>query len=404
MPENPSNSSRLPGVIYVGRTEGEQITVLGKVGQVENPEFLEGRVVSYRVADRVFHFVLEGAFAVELPPSVSIAKVESWVHSCLKGEGLLKIGENFEAPEGSMTFLARMVQTALGRLGHPFRALDIDALQARARTLNSETWKKLRKKKGRKGDEQNVYHQWLTRQCRGDEGVQAMARPRDYVRQTMALGYLLRDLAAGSDVECIQVPLIRSGVLKIYPTNLPSALFEAKAEADLNLASTTSYSACPSSLDQIPVEPFAMRILVGQTLEMLEVPSAFLPPTKTRPEEVRISPDHLAALGLLGGFYDEGCFYEGLGVRAPLPLDLYEIVRGCPNLLPGIRFWQGVRHCREQGFRIQDFELPVSTLPLWDRAFDAADELERLGRPVPASVRAWVSHAWSPTAANSPMI
>ncbi len=48
----------LPGVIYVGRTEGEMTTILGKVGQVEDPTFLECRVVSYRVADRVFHFVL----------------------------------------------------------------------------------------------------------------------------------------------------------------------------------------------------------------------------------------------------------------------------------------------------------------------------------------------------------
>ena len=142
---------------------------------------------------------------------------------------------------------------------------------------------------------------------------------------------------------------IRSGVLTIYPTNLPSAQLEAKAEADLHLASTTSYSVCPSSLDQIPVEPLAMKILVGQTLEMLEVPNAFLPPTKARPEEMSISPDHLAALGLLGGFYDEGCMYEGLGVRACLPLELYEIVRVRPHLLPGIRFWEGIRHCRMLG-------------------------------------------------------
>ena len=64
-------------------------------------------------------------------------------------------------------------------------------------------------------------------------------------------------------------------------------------------------------------------------------------------------------------------------------------------------FWQGVQHAREQGFRIQDFELPTSTLPLWERAFEAAEELDRLGRPVPEAVRRWVSHVWLPTAVSN---
>lgn len=84
-----------------------------------------------------------------------------------------------------------------------------------------------------------------------------------------------------------------------------------------------------------------------------------------------------------------------------LPLEFFEVIRGRPHLLPGIRFWQGVQHAREQGFRIQDFELPTSTLPLWERAFEAAEELAGLGRPVPDSVRRWVSHVWLPTAVSS---
>ena len=46
---NPNDDQ--PGVIYVGRTEGDQTLFLGKVGMVSSPEFLEGRVWSYRVAD-----------------------------------------------------------------------------------------------------------------------------------------------------------------------------------------------------------------------------------------------------------------------------------------------------------------------------------------------------------------
>ena len=151
----------------------------------------------------------------------------------------------------------------------------------------------------------------------------------------------------------------------------------------------------------IPEQPMAMRMLLGQNLERLEIAGAFVVTGKASITTAQISPDHLAALGHLGGAYDEHCLYEGLGVRARLPLELYEIVRGRPHLLPGIRFWQGVQHAREQGFRIQDFELPTSTLPLWERAFDAAAELDRLGRPVPETVLRWVSRVWLPTAVSN---
>ena len=391
--QNPNPT--LPGVIYVGRTEGELATVLGKVGRVENPEYLGQRAVSYRVADRIFHFVLEAAFAIELPANVSIDDVETMVHLHLQGMGLAKFGENFPAPDGSMTLLARLVEQALVRLGYRFTALDIAALQARAQELNSRTWQKLRK--GKQGRSVCPYNAWLEKQCQTPQGMVALARPRNHVRNVLALGYLLRDLAVGTDLEFIQVPLYRGGNLKIYPTCLEAALFEAQAEVDLNLASTTSFSACPTSLEQIPVEPYAMTLLLGSNLEQMEFQNSFLPPVKDRPEEVRLSPEHLAALGLLGGKYDEYCLYEGLGVRAPLPLDLYPTILQYPEDLPGIRFWLGLKHCSEQGLRIQDFTLPLCVGSMWERVAKAAGVLAMAGRPVPKKVQEWVAHRWIPS-------
>lgn len=402
LPEATSATSTQPGVIYVGRTEGEQVMVLGKVGMVESPDALENRVLSYRVADRIFSFVLEAAYAVDLSETATIEKVEGYIHSVLQGEGLFRIRENFQAPDCNMTFLARRVEAALRQLGLAYRNLDVDLLKTRARELNTSTWEKLRKRlrKGMK-NAPDIYQDWLYEHCRVDLSVHALARPRDYVRQVIATGYLLRDLAAGSGIDCIEVPMIRHGVLRVFPTTLQAAVFEAKCEADLALASVNNYTVHPSNPDQIPAQPLAMSIIVGQTLERLEIAGAFVAEGKVPIEKAQMTPDHAAALGHLGGAYDEQCLYEGLGVRARLPLELFEVVRGRPHLLAGIRFWQGVQHAREQGFRIQDFELPASTLPLWELAFEAAEELERLGCPVPQSVRRWVSHVWLPTAVSS---
>jgi len=390
----PSNPT-LPGVIYVGRTEGETVTVIGKVGQVENPTFLESRVVSYRVADRIFHFVLEAAFAVELPPNTSILDVEGWVHSTLEGHGLTRFGENFVAPDASMTFLARLTEAAIAKLGYRYTRLDIDALQERARALNSKTWKKLKKRQKEKTGP-SVYQTWLDNHSGSFQGFVALARPNDYLRNVLALGYLLKDLASGSGLSCIEVPLLMGGALKVYPSTLESALFEAKAEADLFLTATTSFSACPSSLDEIPVSPFAMTVLLGQNLEMVKVPNTFLMPTKDQPASVEVSPDHLAALGLLGGDRDERCHYEGLGVRALIPLDMRPLLRQYPDHLPGVRFWLGVQHCLGMGIRLQDFELPRCVAELWDRISNAALIMKMSGRPIPEERQAWVAHAWIP--------
>ncbi len=334
---------------------------------------------------------------MELPSHVSILDVEGWVHGTLEGQGLLRIGENFAAPEASMAFLARMTEDAIAKLGYTYAALDIDALRARARELNSKTWEKLRKKpKGKKAGA-SVYQEWLDRQAEPFQGILALTRPRDYLRSVLALGYMLKDLATGIGLEQVEVPLLRGGALKVFPSSLPSALLEARAEADLNLMTTTSFAVCPSSLDEIPCSPYAMTVLLGQNLEKREIPNTFLNPTKERPEEMRISPDYLASLGLLGGSYGEHCGYEGLGVRALVPLEVYALLRDYPKDLPFVRFWLSLMLCRELGIRVQDFKLPCCFAYCWGDLSNAAMLLDMAGFPVPASVQAWVAHVWLPT-------
>lgn len=291
---------------------------------------------------------------------------------------LTRFGENFVAPDASMTFLARLTEAAIAKLGYRYTRLDIDALQERARALNSKTWTKLKKRQKEKTGP-SVYQVWLDNHSGSFQGFVALARPNEYLRNVLALGYLLKDLASGSGLSCIEVPLLMGGALKVYPSTLESALFEAKAEADLFLTATTSFSARPSSLDEIPPSPFAMTVLLGQNLEMVEVPNTFLMPTKDQPESVQITPDHLAALGLLGGDHDERCHYEGLGVRALIPLDMRPLLRQYPDNLPGVRFWLGVQHCLGMGIRLQDFELPRCVAELWDRiaVFSGASSSQR---------------------------
>ena len=395
MANTPTPSPTLPGVIYVGRTEGEMTTVLGKVGLVENPTFLKDRVVSYRVADRIFHFVVEAAFAVLLPQGESIEALEGWIHSCLEAEGLLRIGENFVAPEASMTFLARMAEEAIAKRGFPYTRLDIKDLRERAQALNSKAWQKLRKKAKRPCGS-CVYQDWLDRNSDGFRGILHLIRPHDYVRDALALGYLLADLGAGSGMNRIEVPLRRGGVLNVYPSSLEAAAFQATAERALHLATTTSFSARPERLEDIPISPFAMTLQLGENLETIEVPNTFLLPTEERPDEVRFTPDHLAGLGLLGGTYGESCLYEGLGVHAMVPLEMTSILREFPEDLPGVRFLLGVMHCLELGVRLQDFELPACLGALWTQISNAALIMIAAGHPVPEGIRNWVSHAWIP--------
>jgi len=395
MPNIPTPPPTLPGVIYVGRTEGEMTTVLGKVGLVENPTFLRDRVVSYRVADRIFHFVLEAAFAVDLPPGETIERLEGWIHTSLEAEGLTRFGENFVAPEASMSFLARMVAAAIGKRGFSFSRLEVKDLRDRAQALNSKTWQKLRKKPKRASGS-CVYQDWLNRHSEGFRGILHLIRPHDYVRDALALGYLLADLGAGSGMNRIEVPLRRGGVLNVYSSSLEAAAFQATAERALHLATTTSFSARPERLEDIPISPFAMTLQLGDNLETIEIPNTFLPPTEERPDEVRFSPDHLAALGLLGGSYGESCLYEGLGVHAMVPLEMTSILREFPEDLPGVRFWLGILHCLEMGIRLQDFELPACLGALWSQISNAALIMIAAGHPVPEGIQNWVSHAWIP--------
>jgi len=77
--------------------------------------------------------------------------------------------------------------------------------------------------------------------------------------------------------------------------------------------------------------------------------------------------------------------------------DGYPTILQYPEDLPGMRFWLGLKHCSEQGLRIQDFTLPMCVGSMWERVAKAAGVLAMAGRPVPKKVQEWVANRWIPS-------
>jgi len=387
--------TRSAGVLYVGRTEGEMITVLGKVGMSQDSLSVIRRAESFKASDRIFEFVLEAAFEVTLPAGTVMKRVEEAVLFELEQGGLERYGENFIVPGGHMPFLANLAAKALTRLGHSFVPLDIQEHRQEAIDRNSRTWARLRNRPS--GEGRDLYQDWLQDHCSPPHSWAGFQRRSQYLRGVYALGYLMRDLAAGSRLQSLEIPLPDNGTLIIYPSSLKAAQFEYQAEVDLHLADTESFYARFSSQDQLPTSSNALRVILGDTFEDLALQNVFLPPTRSRPDMVQFSPEHVAALGLLGGRYREACLWEGLGVRAQVPIHLHRTIQAHPEHLPAFRFWAGVKHFSHLHVRLQDFPLPDWAGILWsDGLTQAAGLLGEAGFPIPSSVQDYVAHAWIP--------
>lgn len=383
------------GIIYVGRTDGEMPLVFGKIGFAACEKNLPGRVDDFnKPADRIFCFELQNAYAVELKSEQTPRMVEQYVLDSLKARGLPYFGENHAAPDASMLFLAREVEAALRGLGQPFVKLDVENLRKEAMEHNRKVWSKIRKRM--EHADLCPYEAWLYQESIPYHGLVRACRPSEYAREVLGLGYLLRDLAAGSGLEQLEVPLIQGGKATVFPSTLEAAMFEAQAEACLELPTTTRFTARPKHGSDVSESLVAMEVLLGQNLEKLKIQNTFLSSIRSQTEGVKFSPDHLAALGYLGGIYGGACRYEGLGVRARIPANVLSRVRAEPGHLPGVRFWLGVLHCFELGFRLQDFELPEACAPLWEALPNAALLLATAGTEVPKELQSWVAHAWFP--------
>lgn len=386
---------RSVGILYVGRTEGEQATVLGKVGMSQDRTTVFKRAASFQESDRIFEFVLEAAFEVSLPAGTVMKRVEDAVLNELEQGGLKRFGENFLVPGGHMPFLANLAAKALTRLGHTFVPLDIEAHRQGAIQHNSETWAKLRSQPSE--ETKDIYQAWLLDHCSPPNSWAGIQRHSQSLRGFLALGYLLRDLAAGSGLQRLEVPLPDKGTLVVFPSSLTAAQFEYQAEVDLHLASAESFQARVLSLDQLPHSPISLSVILGCSLEPIDLPNAFILPSEAQPDLARFTPEHVAALGLLGGRYGEACLWEGLGVRAKMPIHLHRTVLANPELLPAFRFWIGLKHFSRQHFRLWDFPLPLWAETLWDdRLIQAAWLLEEAGFSVPESEQDYVVHAWIP--------
>lgn len=384
------------GVIYVGRTDGEMPLIIGKVGHVQADDSLRGRIKSLKAADRIFKFVAEAAFEVTPRPGRSIHSVEKFVHRSLAGTGRLFEGENFLAPDQSLTLLAREVECALKDYGEAYRVLDVSALRAEAEAYNLKMWDKLRGR--RTATEACPYEAWLHRERELFQGINWGRPATEDVRSAMAMGYLLRDLAAGSGLSQLDLKLPMGGKLMVFPSTLEAALFEAKAEVDLELPTTTRFQARPKTGDEVGHPPLAMDMIFEAGLEIVRVPNTFLPTADPAGSGVKFTPDHLAALGYLGGNYGGECRFAGLGVRARIPAHLFAGVRAYPDQLPGIRFWLGLMHAFSLGIRVQDYVLPPACGALWERLSPAALILEKAGMALPLELQSWVAHAWFPAA------
>lgn len=388
--------SRSVGILYVGRTEGELSTALGKVGMSQDRASVVRRAASFKASDRVFDFVLEAAYEVSLPAGTVMKRVEDAVLNELEQGGLERYRENFVVPAGHMPFLAHKAADALSRLGYAFDSLDIQEHRQEALDRNSRTWARLRNRPA-EAEEEDIYQAWLQDHCSPPDSLAGLQRRSQYLRSVLAVGYLIRDLAAGGPAQRLEIPMPDKGTLIVYPRSSEAAQFEYQAEVDLHLASAESFSASLSSPDQLPASPLAMKVILGDSLEPQDIPNAFLPPTKARPEMVRFAPEHVAALGLLGGRYGDACLWEGLGVHAQVPLHLHRTIQAHPDLLPAFRFWVGLKHFKRLHFRLEDFPLPPWADFLWsDRLTHAARLLEEAGEPVPQSVQDYVAHAWIP--------
>lgn len=388
----PPKVSPSKGIIYVGHTPGSAC-LLGKIGMAASKANLEKRVRAYRTADRIFSFQLEAAWEIMAWEDQPIGALEAAIHDEVAQRGCDRWRENFRLPGGSMHLLAQKVESILCSLGASFQRVDTSALQARASQENAEAFARLGE--AREGfDPSSVYEKWITAQVEVPLEVASIHRPWQIVRDAKILGYALWDLVSGEGTsDPIRISLPENGELTIFPGRLEDALDLAKAEADLHLPSPTRFLV-PGSPSSHP-SPFSiMRILLGGTLEVIDVPGPFTPTGSEERERWMFSPDHLGALGLLA--CPEGAFSarETVGTRVHLPLPLYALIREVPALLPGVRFWRGLAHGLSKGCRFQDFHLPKE-LAFFRRSLPIASQaLGDMGYPVAGDLELWVRHAW----------
>lgn len=379
-------------VIYVGRTENEN-REWGKVGRVKGAWRLKGRTKEYKVADRDFWFVTRAAFEVSLPAGITPHTFETDVRYELSMRGLKVRGERVLPPEGSMELLVREVEDVIKVMGVSYEALDITALREKFERLNAQARAEL---DGIIASMEPCPYLAFLKTHSSPPWGHLHGRFGDRDRELMALGHLVRDLAAGSGISELRLDF-GTDTLVVYPPTLSAALFQAGAEADLCLPTTLRFSVRPKSISDLP-EKVAMLICRNEVQDSIaedtrvdcyELPGPFMWEDGDSLAGVRFHPEHLACLGQIG-MSEEICYYCGRGTRALMPVEIMPRIEANPAILPGVRFWLGLMHAQEAGIYLHGYRLPMELDWLLDGLVEAAQVLQSVGKPVPASLMTWV--------------
>lgn len=374
-------------VIYVGRTEGEH-SQWGKVGRVKGEWRLRKRTKEYKVADRDFWFICRAAFQVSLPTGTKPHAFETSVQNALEMRGLKRRGEQFLPPESSMELLVREVEDVIKDKGVVYQALDVSALREHYEKLNAQVRAEL------DGiitaTEPCPYRTFLDLHSAFPWGDR-LRRRSERDRELIAMGHILRDVAAGSGISELRLDFGQD-TLVVYPPTLPEAIFQAGAEADLSLSTTLRFTVKPTSITDLPGENSLTLVRCDSEayhVDQYEVPGPFMWEGEDMLSKVRFRPEHLACLGQIG-MDDEPCYFCGLGTRAPMPMDVMRLAEADPKLLPGVRFWLGLMHAERVGIHLLGYRLPAELDWLLDGLDAAADALAAVGRVVDPSLRGWV--------------
>ena len=367
---------------------------LGKVGMVTSPENLSDRMKCLKSAGALFFPIIHAAFEVMPKPKLGARSAETSVHKILANRGLIKMSEIFPAPDGSMRLLAAEVERALVDLGLDFSPIDVAVIAEDYKAKNQEVQERLRGERVREAA--CPYEAWRCREC---ESPAVFAGSLDgalhaNLRDLAAVGYILGDLMMGSG-EPVRMDLGSFGEMTVYPApSLEAGFFEARAEQHLVLKSKTRCVVKGVLPGNTNLRPLAMKILVRDSLTMVEIAGPLMKNDGCLEDECRFTPEHMACLGELRPSPGQLWQYFGDATRAHLAPFAYGLARQDLSLLPGLRFWSGVNHALTMGIQIQAHPLPVPRREVETKLRKAADALALAGHPVPAELMDWVLNVW----------
>ena len=368
--------------------------VFGKIGMVETPDGFANRMETLKGAGQLFFPIIHAGFVVSPEQDVAPKSLETAIRNCLVNRGLVKVGEIFTAPDSSMRKLLVEMESVMRDLGLVFESKDVTHIAANYRARNLAVQRRLERKRDR--EMPCPYETWRERQS---EAVQVSDGPfgsnqSAALRDQTTVGFIIHDLMMGC-AEGIRMDLGNFGAMFVHPApSLEAGLFEARAEQHLLLPSRTRCNVQASLPDQAELRPFAIRILVRESLTMIEVPGPFMSCSACQENEIRFTPGHLACLGELSASPGQTWRYFGSGTRAPLSPQAFNLARKDPSLLPGLRFWAGMEQALDRGIPIQDYNLPLSRRDYEVKLRRAVLALKSIDHHLAEAVLEWVFNVW----------